>query len=196
MGIKRILSIAFKTKFTGNRRFNIYKPINAHIDKSAKISIRQALAINMPWAPTLSNFHGAIHVGQNACIECDDFAIHSGCHVHVGNNAKLTLGTGYINNDCRLYCSYRISIGNDVAIAENVVIRDNDNHSINGSVPYAPVKIGNHVWIGINATILKGVTIGDNSVVAAGAVVVNDVPPNCLVGGVPAKIIKQNVEWK
>ena len=54
----------------------------------------------------------------------------------------------------------------------------------------APVKIGNNVWIGAHATILAGVTVGDNAVVAAGAVVTKDVPANAVVGGVPAKIIK------
>ena len=54
----------------------------------------------------------------------------------------------------------------------------------------APVKIGNRVWIGAHAAILAGVTIGDNAVVAAGAVVTKDVPANVVVGGIPAKIIK------
>ena len=53
-----------------------------------------------------------------------------------------------------------------------------------------PVKIGNDVWIGGNVTILPGVTIGNNVVVAAGAVVTKDVPDNCVVGGVPARVIK------
>ena len=56
---------------------------------------------------------------------------------------------------------------------------------------YAPIKIGNHVWIGSNATVLSGVTIGEWAVVAAGAVVTKDVPPYTIVGGVPAKIIKK-----
>ena len=54
-----------------------------------------------------------------------------------------------------------------------------------------PVAIGNDVWIGANCTILPGVTVGSNVVVAAGAVVTKDVPDNCVVGGVPAKVIKQ-----
>ena len=55
----------------------------------------------------------------------------------------------------------------------------------------APVEIGNGVWVGAHATILSGVTIGDNAVIAAGAVVTKDVPANAVAGGVPAKIIKQ-----
>ena len=54
-----------------------------------------------------------------------------------------------------------------------------------------PVTIGNDVWIGANCTILPGVNIGNNVVIAAGAVVTKDVPDNCVVGGVPAKVIKE-----
>ena len=54
-----------------------------------------------------------------------------------------------------------------------------------------PVTIGNDVWIGGNVTVLPGVTIGSNVVVAAGAVITRDVPDNCVVGGVPARIIRQ-----
>ncbi|MDE7192107.1 MAG: sugar O-acetyltransferase, partial [Clostridia bacterium] len=60
----------------------------------------------------------------------------------------------------------------------------------------APVKIGNNVWIGAHATILSGVTIGDNAIIAAGAVVTKDVPQNTVVAGVPAKIIKKIEEIK
>ena len=57
-------------------------------------------------------------------------------------------------------------------------------------------KIGNKVWIASGAMILPGITIGDGAIVAAGAVVTKDVPSRCMVAGVPAKVIKENVDWK
>lgn len=55
----------------------------------------------------------------------------------------------------------------------------------------APITLGKNVWVGSNSTILQGVTIGDNAVIAAGAVVTKDVPENTIVGGVPARIIRK-----
>jgi len=73
---------------------------------------------------------------------------------------------------------------------------DTDYHSINHQELSRPVIIGDHVWIGCKSTILKGVTIGDGSVIAANSVVTKDVPPKALVGGIPSKIIKKDIEWE
>ena len=59
-----------------------------------------------------------------------------------------------------------------------------------------PVRIGNHVWIGENSMVLKGVAIGDGAVVAASSVVTRDVPPRCLVAGAPAKVVREDIEWE
>ena len=86
-------------------------------------------------------------------------------------------------------------------IAEGVVIRDSDSHPIIiNDCPIspdvsAPIVIEDHVWIGMRAIVLRGVTIGEGSIVAAGSVVSRNVPPHCLVSGVPAKVIATNVSW-
>ena len=107
---------------------------------------------------------------------------------------NITIGKNiYINSDCKFQDQGGIVIGDDVFIGHNVVLATLD-HEIDpdkrGIVP-APIKIGNKVWIGSGAIITKGVTIGEGSIVAAGAVVTKDVPERVIVGGVPAKVIKQ-----
>lgn len=136
--------------------------------------------------------NGLLHVGG-------DFKIFSGTKIFINQNAELLLGSGYINSHFTLHCFERITIGEDVAIADNVTIRDSDNHVVTSGSGYQmtkPITIGNHVWIGMNATILKGVIIGDGAIIAAGAVVTRDVPAGCLAAGVPARVIKEKVTWE
>ena len=125
----------------------------------------------------------------------DDFTFFYGADVVLFENATLELGKSYANSNCKIRCHKRITIGDECAISHDVTIMDSDAHAINGVVNTEPVIIGNHVWIGTRATILKGVTIGDGAIIAAGAVVTKDVPPYSMVGGVPARIIKDKVEW-
>lgn len=99
----------------------------------------------------------------------------------------------FINSGCRFQDQGGITIGDGCLIGHNVVLAT-INHDLrpsqNRKNHYAPIHIGNHVWIGSNATILSGVTIGEWSVVAAGAVVTKDVPPFTVVGGVPARVLR------
>lgn len=114
---------------------------------------------------------------------------------------ELTLGRSYINSDSLIACAKKITIGDGVAIARGVYIYDSDHHDILDEDGFKQneakeIRIENHVWIGTRAVILKGVTIGEGAIVAAGAVVTKDVPPHTMVAGVPAKVIKENVTWK
>ena len=82
-------------------------------------------------------------------------------------------------------------------IGPGTILCDNDSHtpvrSIEGRAqraPEAPIVLGSNVWLGMRTIVLKGVTIGDNTIVAAGSVVTRDLPPNVIAGGVPAKPLK------
>lgn len=128
-----------------------------------------------------------------------DTKIFSGAEIYINKGARLTIGNGYLNNHLNLHCFEQIDIGYNVAIADHVTIRDSDNHIITSNSNQnmtKPIKIGNNVWIGMNVTILKGVQIGNGAIIAAGAVVTRDVPPACLAGGIPARVIKLDVYWK
>ena len=126
------------------------------------------------------------------------FTVMDNAYWIVRGGAELILGSGYMNSNSQVVCSQKIEFGEHVAIADGVLIRDCDDHDILYSDYHktAPIRICDHVWIGQRATILKGVTIGEGSIVAAGAVVTKDVPPHSIVAGVPAKVIKENVTWK
>ena len=95
----------------------------------------------------------------------------------------------------RIACSDEITIGDGVMMANGAYVTDSDWHGLYDRVarPNAvtPVRIGDNAWLGDGAKVLKGVTVGENSVVAAGAVVTRDVPANTVVAGNPAVVIKE-----
>lgn len=120
------------------------------------------------------------------------------CHgatVSVAENARLELKGCFINNNTNIACYHGVSIGNGTVISENVLIRDDDGHTIDSRKNHGRIEIGNNVWIGLNAIILKNVVIGDGAVVAAGSVVTKDVAPATLVGGNPARLIREQISW-
>ena len=137
-------------------------------------------------------------MGENSELKVlGEFTIFHNGYINVGNNAILRLGSGYCNVGITIQCVNKIVIGDDVFIGPGVSIQDHDEHVVvkEGYELSKPIVIGNHVWIGKNATILKGVTIGDNAIIAASAVVTKDVRSNTMVGGVPAKVIEEEINW-
>ena len=108
---------------------------------------------------------------------------------------NISVGEGvFINACCHFQDHGGVTLDDGCQIGHNVVFATL-NHELlrerRGVTRPAPIVLGQKVWVGSNATILQGVTIGDNAVVAAGAVVTKDVPANTIVGGVPARVIKR-----
>ena len=104
----------------------------------------------------------------------------------------MTLGDNvFLNHGVHLSASKKIIIGNNVNIAEDCLIIDNDFHMVGSTeIKMEPITIGNNVWISSRVIILKGVSIGDNAIIGAGSVVTKSVPKNKLVAGNPARVIK------
>ncbi len=118
---------------------------------------------------------------------------------HATGGAGMKIGRNvFVNQNCTFYDLGGLEIGDDVMIGPNVSLITS-GHPVEPSrrrdfVVAKPIAIERNVWIGAGATIIGGVTVGENSVVAAGAVVTRDVPPNTLVGGNPATVIRSIAE--
>lgn len=125
-----------------------------------------------------------------------EFSLFSSFFMAIHEGAEFRCGSGFFNCGSEIICSQRITIGDRCIFGPQVVIRDDDEHYIGNSARTAPVNIGNDVWVGTRAIILKGVTVGDGAVVAAGSVVAKDVPAHSIVGGVPARVIREGILWR
>lgn len=147
----------------------------------------------------------------HAVVIGDHVSCYAGCSFSVGENGQCTIGDFTLLNGALIMAEDRIKIGSHCLVSWNVGIADSDFHPLEPAqrlidaqalAPFfkdrpprpklrtGPVIISDNVWIGMNATILKGVTIGENSVVAAGSVVTKSVAPNSVVAGNPAVVVK------
>lgn len=138
------------------------------------------------------------HNGPLTRYGVGSYSLCYGAYIEIVNGGTLTIGQGASNVNLTIMCAKEITIGNGVRIGRNVSIRDyNGAHVIvnDNYVNHAPVHIEDHVWLCSGCTIMPGVTIGEGSVVASNALVTKDVPPRSLVAGVPAKVIKSDIEW-
>lgn len=189
------------TKVFYRGKLRIVKPCVVKIEDEVEIKI-----INKCWVNCADNMYELInnlHVGvfimyKNSSLVVDYFRIGTSCIIKIFPKAILQMGSGYINHNCFISCRQLIEIGNNVIIGPNVEIRDNDAHEIDevGHESTKPIRIGNDVWICRGVVILKGVTIGDGCVVAANSVVTRSFPSNVLIGGNPAKILREHIGWR
>ena len=145
-----------------------------------------------------SKMESALLLEKNSTFEAGGTTVFYGADFQVFKNASLKIGGATINRNVQIICMDSITIGDGCLISRDVVIRDNDGgHHVlaPGFKTTAPVVIGNHVWIGHGAMIMKGVTIGDGAIIGAGAWIATDVKPNAVVMGDPARTVQKNVDW-
>ena len=147
----------------------------------------------------------AVRIGNH--VSC-----YAGCSFSIGRDASAVVGDFTLLNGALIMAEERIEICSHCLVSWNVGIADSDFHPLapaqrlidaKALAPFykdrpprpkletRPVIIGDNVWIGMHSLILKGVTIGENSVVAAGAIVTKSVPANCVVAGNPAAVVKK-----
>lgn len=133
-------------------------------------------------------------LSQITATEIDEsVTVFTPLYINYGKHTKMGKNI-FINFDCVFLDLGGITIEDNVQIAPKVSLLT-ESHPLNPnerqSLIPKPIHIKKNAWIGANATILQGITIGENAVVAAGSVVTKDVPDNVVVGGIPAKIIKK-----
>lgn len=168
---------------------------------------------------SISGTHTLITIGKGTYLEDCSFHIEGNyCKVVIGEGCTLrgvefwieddsgTIRIGkatksFGNTQLASIEGQTISIGDACLLAKGIQVRVGDSHSIFCVKNHQRINcskgviIGNHVWIGEQVTILKGVNIGENSVIGTGAIVTANIPKNTIAAGVPAKIVKENITW-
>jgi acetyltransferase-like isoleucine patch superfamily enzyme len=155
---------------------------------------------------------GLAFVGPNVVLQiARDGRIELGRWSWVGHGCKLRCHEGVISigaktvmgQECTVSAYQHVSIGRECVIADRVMLIDFDHGMVEVERPIRvqgiykrDVRVGNNVWIGYGACILRGVTVGDNAVIGTNAVVTKDVPANAVVAGVPARVIRMREEPK
>jgi len=172
----------------------LQKRYGAHFISPQLQSLGQGTTFMKPWHVQI--FGGPIHIGDYATIiASSDKKVRISVWpqsqgkgvVHIGNYCMLCPGV-------RISAADEIRIGHSCMFANNAYITDSDWHDLYNRVitgRTAPVHIADNVWIGDGTIVCKGVTIGENSIVGAGAVVTGDIPANTVAAGNPAKVVKQ-----
>lgn len=169
------------------------------MDSGSELIVNVDTAMGCSLVPK-SNIESRVRFWPGAKLELNGGTLGVGAYILLFKNSKFTIGSACcINVGFSVTCGKSISIGKNVFIGQNVSIRDtHGDHYINtpGYQATKTVEIGDHVWIASGATIMPGVKIGSGAIVAAGALVTQNVPPCTLVAGIPARVIRENVQFR
>lgn len=147
-----------------------------------------------PWYVTISGEN--IRIGQAfTAIGEASHRVQIAVWGRAEGEGRITIGDACLMSPgSRISASDEVTLGDGVMLANGAYITDSDWHGLYDRLDrderVTPVRLGDNVWVGDGAKVLKGVTVGDNSVIAAGAVVTRDVPANTVVAGSPARVIK------
>jgi len=141
---------------------------------------------------------GKICLGQSVYLHSyPDGSSHRTALSTYFSDSIISIGNRCALNGTIIHCNEKVVIGNNCLFGPGTVIIDNNSHRIskefmerNKKAESKPILIKDNVWVGMNCLIMKGTTIGENSIIAAGSLVVKDIPDNCLYGGHPARLIK------
>lgn len=195
--ISRFTTLKYKKNISGKGIINCNGIDKLFIANNAKLTLFGNLTIGA------NSFYGN---GRSSILRMDsesqlilhgDFKFMYGADIILFKGALLELGdNSFINSDSKIRCHNKISIGEGCAISHDFTVMDSNAHKLDGNMSKSQVVIGNHVWIGTRVTVMSGVTIGDGAVIAGCSLVTHDVPPATMVGGIPAKIIKEHVKWE
>lgn len=196
-----LYNVLYKNIIRENGKIYCYGKVIIDADKTSSILLKNNLKLgeNLRKSSTAETY---IKLKKNSKLIINgDYKMFFGSSIEVFENGILKVGRGYINSGGNIACAKAITIGDGVFIGRNVYITDSDHHKIYDSDGIITnnaedVIIQNHVLICYGAVILKGVTIGEGAIVAAGSIVTSDVPPKTIVAGNPAKVIRENINWK
>lgn len=185
-------------------RIFCYRKTYFHMENKAKIIFapNSILHLNRSHYPSKYHTDGLLYLKENSVMEIRGrVAFGDGMKITLHSGSQCQLNDCVINNHCDIGIKSKLYIGAGTLIGDYCSIHDFDGHKIMNETGdfiegISEIHIGRNVWIGEKVTILKGVSIGDNSIIGAGSLVTKDVPDGVLVVGNPCRILRENVFWK
>lgn len=188
---------------------DLWASCREYVKMGSSVILGQGSIVDVKYRPLHPGV--CIEIGANSQIFGTLVVQRPSAHIRIGERTQIGVSN--------LIAACEINIGDDVLMAWGVTVMDNDSHSLSwierkndvmqcgedyrktpedfarnknwSVVKMAPIHIHNKAWIGFRVLILKGVTVGEGSVIGAGSVVTRDIPPYCMVAGNPARIIRQ-----
>lgn len=176
------MNVFVKIEFKIKSIFQIYRQIKHFLVYGNRVLYEQRIK-------TISHYNIYLDDSSSRIIFKKNIQIKENCKFLCYSNGVLTVNEGvFFNNNCSVNCLHKIEIGENTIFGESVKIYDHNHLFLDSNVlvksqgySYGEIKIGKNCWVGSNVMILKGVTIGDNSVIGAGCVIYKNVPPNSIV---------------